>query len=78
MVKSVVCLWDMSRGECIKEAFYDLPVKAALIAAVNQYKGNYNTWEYGNDLPGIYKSHVIKDRLIFDITENLVIYSQNA
>ena len=77
-MKSVVMLFDAIKGEFIKEAFYSLPPKKALIAAVMQYKGNTNTWEYPTDLDGIYKSHIIKDRLMYDITENLIMYAQKA
>lgn len=77
-MKSIVMLYDAVKGEFIKEALYCLPAKKALINAVMQYKGNFNTLEYPQELPGIYKSKVIKDRLLYDITENLVMYSQKA
>ena len=78
MNKSVVMLFDANKGEFIKTAFYDLAPKKAMIAAVMQYNGNFNTWEYPKTLDGIYKSNCVKDRLLYDISENLIMYSQMA
>lgn len=77
-MKSVVMLFDATKGEFVKEAVYCLPPKKALICAVNQYKGNFNTWEYPNDMEGIHKSNCVKGRLLFDITEDLIMYAQEA
>ena len=77
-MKSVVMLFDARKGDFIKEAIYSLPPRKALICAVMQYKGNFNTCKYPDDLEEIYKSNVIKDRLLYDINENLIMYSQKA
>ena len=77
-MKSVVMLFDGRKGEFVKEIIYTLSPRKALICAAMQYKGNFNTWEYPDDLEGIYKSKVIKDRLLYDIDENLIMYSQKA
>ena len=73
---SFVMIWDGNTGECIKSARYTLSPKKALIAAVMQYNGNYNTWEYPKDIKGIYKSKFVKGRLIYDISDRYVMYSQ--
>ena len=73
---SFVMLFDANEGMFIQEARYTLSPMEALIAAIEQYKGNYNTWEYPKTLNGVYKSNVIKDRLLYDISDNLVLYSQ--
>ena len=77
-MKSWVMLFDARKGDFIWEAMYYLSPKKALINAVMQYKGNMNTWEYPKDLDGIYKSRVVKDRLLYDITDNLTMYAQRA
>lgn len=75
---SFCMLFDATKGEFIQEARYTLPPKEALIAAVEQYKGNYNWWDYPKELEGIYKSNVIKDRLLYNITDDLIMYAQLA
>ena len=77
-MNSLVMLFDAKKGAFVQEAIYSLPPKNALICAVMQYKGNTNTWEYPKDLDGIYKSRMVKDRLLYDITDNLTIYAQRA
>lgn len=77
-MKSVVMLFDACQGKFIKEAIYTLPPRKALINAVMQYNGDYNWWNYPKDLEGIHNSPCIKDRLLYDITEDLIMYSQLA
>lgn len=77
-MKSLVMLFDARKGEFVKEMLYTLPPKEALIAGMMQHKGNVNTWEYPKDIKGIYKSSVVKDRLLYDITDDLIMYSQRA
>jgi hypothetical protein len=78
MKKSIVTLFDAKAGEFIQKSFYCLSAKQALIAAVMRYNGNFNTWEYPENIEGIYKSNCIKHRLLFDINENLIMYSQEV
>lgn len=78
MDKTMVILWNMETGNAEKTAFYSLPIKKALICAINQYNGNFNTANYPADVNGIYKSKMIKDRLIYDISENLILTAQKA
>lgn len=78
MKRSLVMLFDAEKGDFISEELYDLPPKKALINAIEQYKGNYNTWEYPKEIDGIYKSKMVKDRLMYDITEDLIMVSQKA
>ena len=68
-------LFDATKGDFVKEALYTLSPKKALITAVMQYKGNMNSEKYPKDLDGIYKS---KGRLLYDLTDNLTMYSQKA
>lgn len=75
---SFVSLFDASKGYYVKEARYTLPPMEAMIAAVEQYKGNYNTWEYPKKLDGVRKSNFVKGRLLYDLTENLILESQPA
>ena len=77
-MNSLVMLFDAKKGDFVQKALYSLPPKKALICAVMQYKGNINTWEYPKDLDGIYKSRMVKDRLLYDITDNLTMYAQRA
>ena len=49
-----------------------------MISAVMQYKGNFNTQDYPSKLDGIYKSNIIKDRLLYNLSDDLIIYSQKA
>lgn len=43
-------------------AIYSLPPKKALIAFVERERGNYNTWEYPNAIPGMFRSAFMEDR----------------
>lgn len=77
--KTYVVLYDMANGaKEIKCALYCLPAKQALICAIEQYKGNFNTWEYPKNIDGIHKSNVIKGRLLYDITEDLILCATPA
>lgn len=50
--KSTVKIIDINTGDETIE-FFAMPPREALIAAVEQARGNYNTWDYPEDLPGI-------------------------
>ena len=75
MTTSII-IWKGTTGKILKKAVYSLPIKEALIAAVEQYKGNYNFWTYPKELEGIYKSQIKKDRLLYDLTDDLTIAAQ--
>lgn len=77
-MKSFVMLFDATKGDFVKEALYTLSPKKALITAVMQYKENMNSEKYPKDLDGIYKSKAVKGRLLYDLTDNLTMYSQKA
>ena len=72
-MKSVVMLFDARKGEFIKEAIYTLSPMKAMISAVMQYKG-----DFPSKLDGIYKSNVVKDRLLYNLSDDLIMYSQKA
>lgn len=42
-----------SDGEIIEEATYTLPPKQALVAFVQQLQGNWETWTYPEEIPGM-------------------------
>ena len=75
---SFVMLFDTNEGAFMQEARYTLTPMEAMIAAVEQYKGNYNTWEYPKTLNGVYKSNVVNNRLLYNISGHLILYSQPA
>lgn len=77
-MNSLVMLFDATKGDFVKEVLYTLSPKKALITAVMQYKGNMNSEKYPKDLDGIYKSKAVKGRLLYDLTDNLTMYSQKA
>lgn len=77
-MKSVVMLFDARKGEFVKEAIYILSPMKAMISAVMQYKGDFNTQNYPSKLDGICKSNVIKDRLLYNLSDDLIMYSQKA
>ena len=77
-MKSVVMLFDARKGEFVKEAIYTLSPMKAMISAVMQYKGDFNTQNYPSKLDRIYKSNVIKDRLLYNLSDDLIMYSQKA
>lgn len=77
-MKSIVMLFDARKGEFVKEEIYTLSPRKAMISAVMQYKGNFNTQDYSSKLDGIYKSNIIKDRLLYNLSDDLIIYSQKA
>ena len=76
-MKSIVTLFDAKKGMFISEQLYSLPPMKALICAVEQYKGNFNTWDYPDKLDGIYKSNIIESGLLYNIND-LIMYSQEA
>ena len=79
MKRVFVMLWDGRTGRDEQTSVYESEtVKKALINAIMQYKGNYNTWDYPKDLDGIHKSNCVKGRLLYDISEDLVMYAQEA
>ena len=53
MTTKIYSLWDNGIIEEIAE--YSLAPKAALIAFLQQKKGNYSTWDYPSDRVGIYE-----------------------
>ena len=52
MITIIYTLEDSGRISEVSQ--YSLPPKAALIAYIEQSKGNYCTWDYPSDLDGIY------------------------
>ena len=52
MITIIYTLEDSGRISEVSQ--YSLPPKAALIAYIEQSKGNYHTWDYPADLDGIY------------------------
>ncbi len=77
-MKSVVMLFDARKGEFVKEEIYTLSPMKAMISAVMQYKGDFNTQNYPSKLDGIYKSNVIKDRFLYNLSDDFIMYSQKA
>lgn len=77
-MKSIVMLFDARKGEFVKEEIYTLSPKKAMISAVMQYKGNFNTQDYPSKLDGVYKSNAVKDRLLYNLSDDLIMYSQKA
>ena len=75
---SFVMLFDCYKGDFVKEARYTLSPMEALIAAVEQFKGNFNTMDYPKTLPEVYPSKAVKGRLLYDINEQYIMYSQPA
>ena len=71
-------LFDARKGEFVKEAIYTLSPMKAMISAVMQYKGDFNTQNYHSKLDGIYKSNVIKDRFLYNLSDDFIMYSQKA
>jgi len=53
MTTTIYSLWDNGIIEEIAE--YSLEPKKALIAFLQQSKGNYSTWDYPIDMVGIYE-----------------------
>lgn len=69
MTTTIYSLWDNGIIEEIAE--YSLEPKTALIAFLQQTRGNYNTWDYPSDMIGIYKR---LDRFYYiDIANNRTI-----
>ena len=81
MKKSVlVGIWDANNPDDITTWLYHgITREKALIAFIQQYiNKDYSTASYPGTLPGIYNSKVIKDRILYDINDDLVIYAQFA
>lgn len=76
----LVGIWDANNLD-IKTTYlyHGISRKQAIINFIHQYFNNdYNTMSYEKELSGIYKSNCIKDRLLYDYTEDIIIYSQYA
>ena len=74
-----VTIWDGRGGSIVKECLYtNMTVKEALICGINQFRGNFNTWEYPKDMDGIYKSKMVKGRLLYDLSSDVSVYAQRA
>ena len=74
-----VTVWNMRGGDVVKECLYtNMTVKEALICGINQFRGNFNTWEYPKDMDGIYKSASVRGRLLYDISDDVIISAQRA
>lgn len=75
-----VQLWDASAGGDFYNGaiFYNMTAKAAMIAYLEQMRGNFNTWTYPKDLEGIYKSQAVQDRILYDLTDDITVYAQRA
>lgn len=80
-MKNIICgVWD-AKNEIITTCLYsNMTREYALNLFYNQYiKKDFNTWNYCNDkLSGIRKSNAIRDRLLYDVTDDIIIYSQYA
>lgn len=75
----IVQLWDANAGDFYRSAlFYNTTPEKALIAYLEQMKGNFNTWTYPEDLEGIYKSQAVQDRILYDLTDDITVYAQRA
>lgn len=69
MITTIYILWDNGNIEEIAE--YYMEPKKALIAFLQQTRGNYNTMDYPSDMVGIYKR---LDRFYYiDIANNRTI-----
>lgn len=53
MTTTIYSLWDNGIIEEIAE--YSLEPKTALIAFIQQTRGNHSTWDYPSDMVGIYE-----------------------
>lgn len=82
MKKSIiVSFWDANNINGVNTSwlYHGLTREQAIINFIEQYfKKNYNTESYSDTLPGVYKSNVIKDRLLYDLTDDLVVFAQFA
>lgn len=76
----IVSFWDANKPQTETSWLYTgISREKAIIYFIEQYfKNNYNTWMYPEKLTGIYKSNVIKDRLLYDYTDDIIIFSQYA
>jgi hypothetical protein len=77
--KSIIAgVWNAATGEFIHEALYHgITREKAIINIIKQFfNKDYCTWNYPDNIEGIHKSQVIKDRLLYDYTDNIIIYAQ--
>lgn len=76
----LVGIWDANNPDNVTTWLYcGISKEKALISFIKQYiDHNYNTWNYPDHIEGIYNSHVIKDRILYDLTDDIVIYAQYA
>ena len=79
MEKSIMCgMWRGSTGNIeVSCIYHGISRQQAIINFIQQYfNNNYNTWNYPNTIEGIYKSNFIKDRILYNYSDDIVIYAQ--
>ena len=71
-MKMTTTIYSLEDNGTIEElAIYSLEPKAALIAFIQQSKGNMNTWDYPTEMVGI---HEKRNRFYFlDLPNNITI-----
>jgi hypothetical protein len=77
MLKNVfVMLWDAKQERITKILGYKAPsARVALVNAIEYYYGEFNTWKYPRDNDKIYSSHLVEGRLLYDISDDLTLYT---
>lgn len=78
MQSVIVGIWNANKPDIsITFLYHGISREKAIICFINQYfKHNYNSWEYSDTIQGIRKSNVIKDRLLYDYSEDIIVYAQ--
>ncbi len=64
-----------SDGEIIEEATYTLPPKQALVAFVRQLQGNWETWTYPEEIPGMIRLPV-SGRWAYNLPNGDMLYAK--
>lgn len=78
MKSIIIGVWDAKNPDGQTSYLYHgITREQGIINFIYQYfKKDFSTWNYPNKLNGIHKSNVIKDRLLYDYTDDIIIYAQ--
>jgi ABC-type Mn2+/Zn2+ transport system ATPase subunit len=74
MTKTTIYEMEERSGKITRKAEYTIEPQKAIIAYIQQKRGNYNTWTYPATMEGIRESQTVKNHFYYDdIPNNIII-----
>lgn len=69
-MKSIIYALEEKTGRIEKKALFSLAPKNALVAFVMQAKGDFHTWNYPENLPGMRQGDTVPNHWYYDDVAN--------